>query len=241
MFTKTNRQSGLVATWVVLLFLGGLGISAATAEKANSLGRSRSIADLSAAWWQWAYELPDEDHPLTTDGEVDCSLGQEGPVWFLAGTTGATVDRTCDVPHGRTLFFPLVNSAWVNVEGDCEEPDRCPVQVKRDILDFVFTPFPSGLVCNLFSSVDGVSTIQSSIVTARTQSGTFPVEAQNSVFLPEGSSDDEAVSDGYWINLPALSAGEHDIQFGGALCDSDTNEAFFEVDVTYHVTILEED
>ena len=196
----------------------------------------QSIANLSAAWWQWAVALPDEDHPVTSEGEVDCSLGQMGSVWFLAGTTGGAAERSCTVPQGTALFYPLVNVAFVNEPGDCDRPTGCTVQEKRDILDFAFTVFP----CNLFSIMDGVPTVQSSIVTARTQSRPFSVKVKNSVLFTEGAKDRSAVSDGFWVRLPRLSMGQHDVEFGGAFCDPETNEVFFEVDVIYHLNVVDD-
>ncbi|MFI6323767.1 hypothetical protein ACIBG8_40000 [Nonomuraea sp. NPDC050556] len=35
--------------------------------------------------------------------------GQPDDVWFLAGTFGGKAKRSCHVPAGRPLFFPLVN------------------------------------------------------------------------------------------------------------------------------------
>ena len=49
-----------------------------------------------------------------TTGEF-ASLGQSGPVWFLAGTFGSTVTRTVTIPAGKTLFFPILNTIWINI------------------------------------------------------------------------------------------------------------------------------
>ena len=47
----------------------------------------KTYDEWAAEWWQWAAILPaDEYHPLIADGEMDCSLGQKGKVWFLGGT-----------------------------------------------------------------------------------------------------------------------------------------------------------
>ena len=32
---------------------------------------NRLISDLSEDWWQWAYSIPDNVHPLNTNGLVD--------------------------------------------------------------------------------------------------------------------------------------------------------------------------
>lgn len=67
----------------------------------------------AAAWWQWALETPTSVNPvLDTTGE-HCAEGQTGRVWFLAGTFGNdTVERSCTVPTGTALFFPLINAFY---------------------------------------------------------------------------------------------------------------------------------
>lgn len=51
----------------------------------------RSYGEWSAAWWQWVFNLPvstdgTTTHPLFVAGDIDCSYGQSGKVWFLGGT-----------------------------------------------------------------------------------------------------------------------------------------------------------
>ncbi|GAA3021477.1 hypothetical protein GCM10017559_52840 [Streptosporangium longisporum] len=41
-------------------------------------------------------------------------------MWFLAGTFGGTVRRTCTVPTGRPVVFPLVNQQ-ANSKAVCNE------------------------------------------------------------------------------------------------------------------------
>ncbi|MEU6729096.1 signal protein [Nonomuraea wenchangensis] len=60
-------------------------------------------------WWTWAYSADDSVSPVRdTTGEF-CDHDQPDALWFLAGTYGGTVRRTCRIPAGRTLVFPLVN------------------------------------------------------------------------------------------------------------------------------------
>lgn len=79
----------------------------------------------SARWWTWALEQDRPSSPAV-DGSagtpsnpepVDCTLGQSGGVWFLAGITflqGYTsAYRSCAVPAGRFLFFPVID-AWAD-------------------------------------------------------------------------------------------------------------------------------
>jgi hypothetical protein len=68
-----------------------------------------SYGEWGARWWSWAFSFPLAQLPLLQAGEVDCSLGQSGSVWFLAGTVGGAATRSCTIPTGTALFFPIIN------------------------------------------------------------------------------------------------------------------------------------
>ena len=54
-------------------------------------------------------------------------LGQRGSNWFLAGTFGAsTVTRTCSIPEGATLFFPVINFVGFDTPNACGQ-DSTPL------------------------------------------------------------------------------------------------------------------
>src|SRR5687768_6185642 len=68
----------------------------------------KGYAQLSAAWWQWALSMPVEPY-LDRDGRF-CEMGQDGPVWFLAGTDGSfDALRECRIPLNKHLFLPVIN------------------------------------------------------------------------------------------------------------------------------------
>ena len=68
-----------------------------------------SYGQWSQKWWEWAFEVPSEDSPVNDVTGENCSLNQEGPVWFLAGTFGTSVTRECIIPEGKALFMPADN------------------------------------------------------------------------------------------------------------------------------------
>lgn len=78
---------------------------------------AKTYAELGAEWWQWAVQAPAADSPLFDTTGEKCRVGQQGPVWFLAGTLGGgdpntQVVRTCEVPFGKAIFFPVINNAF---------------------------------------------------------------------------------------------------------------------------------
>ena len=58
----------------------------------------KSYGEWSTTWWNWAVSQPAEASPVTDETGARCNVGQSGPVFFLAGTTGGSVTRTCSVP-----------------------------------------------------------------------------------------------------------------------------------------------
>lgn len=58
-------------------------------------------------------------NPLVGDYKNEnpkCSAGQKGPVWFLAGTTRGPATRSCTVPAGKYIMFPIFNTEQSVVE-----------------------------------------------------------------------------------------------------------------------------
>src|SRR5690242_15482225 len=50
----------------------------------NASPYGATYGEWSARWWQWAFSLPVDHHPLFDT--ADCSAGQSGPVWFLGAS-----------------------------------------------------------------------------------------------------------------------------------------------------------
>src|SRR5437660_12901041 len=119
----SHLKSGLAhLKWILcgMLLAGGLVIGL-TSQVARGSGNPNpgvippqarahglSYGEWGAQWWRWAYSFPLAQFPPSQSGEGDCSLGQSGPVWFLAGTVGqGPVTRSCTIPTGKALFFPI--------------------------------------------------------------------------------------------------------------------------------------
>jgi hypothetical protein len=96
---------------------------------------AQSFEQLSAEWWQWALSIPASVNPQTDTTGEDAIVGQHGPVWFLAGKFGGgTATRTCSVPEGTQLFFPVMNGISINVPNVCgqDKKDLTVSQVHAD-------------------------------------------------------------------------------------------------------------
>lgn len=224
----------VVLGWIVALSLGYFSPGAANAAGPGSslepqgvypLGArpyGRSWGEWSAAWWQWALGLPTSSHPLLDT--ASCAAGQSGPVWFLGGAfTGTATTRSCTVPAGTALFFPLLNSECSTVEpppfygADEAELRACAagwVDIGSDV----------------FCVVDGAAI--ENAVDYRVVSPLFAFDApDDNIFGIPGPISGSSVSDGYWVFLTPLSAGHHVIHFGGMFPG-------FPLDITYELTVL---
>jgi hypothetical protein len=89
-----------------------------------------TYGEWSARWWQWALSVPEGMNPVFDTTGVRCAEAQAGPVWFLAGTFGGAVTRSCPVPAGKALFVPLLNAIFGAGVGDCVPPN-CDVDALR--------------------------------------------------------------------------------------------------------------
>src|SRR5260370_41583438 len=100
----------------------------------------KSYGEWNAGWWQWSFSVPASKNPaLATNGALDCSVGQSGNVWFLAGhfLTGGSFTRSCSIPAGKALFIPLINSWADNV---CNAPPLTVDQLRASAAGRVNPP-----------------------------------------------------------------------------------------------------
>jgi len=187
----------------------------------NSHPYGKSYGEWNALWWQWFFSVPALKNPgLATNGMVDCKVGQSGKVWFLTGNflSSGTFTRNCNIPEGKALFIPLVNSWADNV---CNATPLTVDQLRDQAASYV-TP-----VSNLHASVDGKSFTGLSNYRSKSPvfSYTLPpspdnvIDAAFNVKLPgdcwPSLTVKPAVADGYYIMLAPLCKGVHTINFGG--------------------------
>jgi len=183
----------------------------------NSSPNGSTYGEWSARWWQWALGQPADVNPvLDTDGEF-CKQGQAGPVWFLAGTFGGDADRSCTVPTGKKLFFPLNNTVCIATEpGETAKEMRACAKKYADEVD----------VGGLAAEVDGVPIQQLEAYRAASPVFDVTLPADN-VFGVPADIYGPAAADGYYLMLAPLSRGEHVIHFSAT--------GF--LDVTYRITV----
>jgi hypothetical protein len=200
----------------------------------------REDAQLAVAWTKWAYSKPEAESPLigSYEGGDKCDGRPVSPTpgkkktWFLAGTPdGSVVERTCTVPVGRRLFFPLVSATFFITEpGETKEQAR--QFVKGFIREVLKDPDLSIEV-----TVDGKEVKSKRIDRARTRffNVTFP---KDNIFAEFGVERGkyETITNGLWVLLPPLSKGEHTIH--GEVSAPNVGTEGFSQNNTYHLTVV---
>jgi hypothetical protein len=195
----------------------------------------RTLGEWGAAWWQFIFAIPYDENPARGH---DCALHQSGDVFFLAGNFGGTDVRTCTVPAGKSIFFPvLANVCWPDVNPSCYAPSDAELQAcARELL--------GAHAVTMFMELDGVPLEPLDEYHAESPrfSWTAPPSSAdwvipeigpippNTCGVPPG--DAYGFTDGVWIFLRPLAPGAHTIHFGGTVQQSPP----FALDLTYQIT-----
>jgi hypothetical protein len=147
-----------------------------------------SYEDWTIKFWQWILPIPLEINPIFDYTGERCGEGQGSlPVFFLIGSSGSVVERTCTVPADKAILIPVgyVECSFAEHSGTTEEElHTCAKE------DQSSNPI-------LFLSVDGrqIQQFEKYRVHSRAFNVTFP---ENAIFGAEPGPS-RAVSDGYWI------------------------------------------
>jgi hypothetical protein len=247
---EINRRSTSVKR-IIILALGvllalALASPVALAQVGQGAKASGEAAELAAAWTQWAYSKPAADSPVIggdpdyTDAQCDGTpvSPTQGKQWFLAGTTdGSKVVRTCTMPVGTHLFFPVVTSFGVKVfpfEDAEVERQKAITFINNVLADPAFRQ-------SIEVTVDEKAVKSNRIVRATSPLFTLTLPEDNifncptcapPVVVPAGEYKG-ALADGVWVTLPPLPPGVHTIHF-----EMNAPSVPFSQDNTYILTVV---
>lgn len=221
-------QKNLTAGLILVLGLSFAGASA------FAQGHDDVFANTTAQWWQLIGSIPTTVNPLLDSTGADCMVGQRGPVWFLAGTSsGGTASRTCSIPAGEALFFPVVNFVNINTPNVCGQNSS---NLSAAVLRSQIAPFIDAAT-NLSVQLDGYP-----VPFSRVKSTVFAISfpADNIFNAPCGGAGtvpagtySPAVDDGFYAVLPPLRVGSHTLHIHGEI-----PSLSFILDVTYDLTTV---
>jgi hypothetical protein len=187
-----------------------------------------TYSDWTSRWWQWALSIPANQNPVADNTGQYCDVQQEGPVWFLAGTFGGNLERSCTIPEGKALLFSPIN-------GECNYAENRDAKSEADLRQCAKNL--QDQVNHMEVFIDGVKL--DNLEKFRIQSPLFPINFPKDNAFGIIAGPTEAVSDGNWVLLKPLPSGNHTIKSKGVAIDFTTNanEPSFTSDITYHLTI----
>jgi hypothetical protein len=235
---KSNKQHWRSFALVIVAILGLTASETMTLAQAqgnpnpgvlpiNSHPFGHTYGEWSAKWWQWALSAHAATSPLLDTTGANCAEGQSGKVWYLAGTGGGAVTRNCTVPHGKAIFFPIVNVVAGSGVFDCE-PTVPGVPCDLSALRAVAASIMDNPML-LQAELDGRPL--RNLSGYRVQSPVFSLTYPPDSIFGFGGTFTPQVADGYWIMLAPLSSGTHTLHFRGIL------NGGFDSDATYFLTI----
>ncbi|WP_217876929.1 hypothetical protein [Pseudoalteromonas shioyasakiensis] len=162
----------------------------------------KGMDEYANIWWQWTRAIPSEVSPLKDRTGEHCHVNQTGEVWFLAGGFGSSkIKRTCTIPQGKHLFFPIINMAYWPRAGyklSCDSAKQSAALNNDKLI-------------SINVEVDGVQIPNTGEFRFKSSdcfdlNGLIPKEYNAPVVYP-------AAADGYWLMLRPLELGRHTIKF----------------------------
>jgi hypothetical protein len=215
-----GRSFSKIAIAAVVV-LATVSARAQTIDPPGSIVDGKSIADWTVGWWSWVAQFPPPGqvppaNPLDNlDNGALATANNNGPVFYVAGTTAGTATRSFAVGVGTPLLFPLVNIL----------PTQWPVPLEEQVVSNFYAG--SG---NLIATIDGVpvpNLTSYGETSGVTSLGPAAPGSFGETFETPGFPGDPAcpspfppdllcpvISAGYYlmVNLPP---GEHVIETGG--------------------------
>jgi hypothetical protein len=191
----------------------------------------------AACWWQAVWALPPAYNPVFDQSGTNSGIGQSGPIWFLHGTFGGAAVRSNSVPADRSLFFPVVDTAWINAPAYGDPPWNEPYTDTSVNPPKTYKSFGHYKRLQLKADMDVSAETATCEVDGkkvkgvRTQSPDFSVWICDEIAALMGIAGGvygPCVTDGVWVLVPPLSPGQHTIHI----------KAGTFVDVTYKLTVV---
>jgi hypothetical protein len=219
---KLGTTLAAVAAALTLGLPAAVGAGEAEIVPIGQQAFGKSYGEWSAKWWNWAVSQPAETSPLTDETGARCGVNQSGPVFFLAGTTGGSATRSCTVPAGKGVLFPMINGDCSEAEGNGTTDAELRACAK-DLMDHV---------THAEATIDGVPVRKAREFRAASPLFTLNPVAGNPFGIPPGPTP--CVADGFWILVNGLGRGAHTIEFRGVAVFPGFK---FETAVSYNLTI----
>lgn len=192
-------------------------------------------------WLAWALGQPHSTaSPILDETGEFCDEGQSGKVWYLAGTFGGPVERTCTIPKRKHLYFPLVNRWVINPEFEFWPTEE-------EYLAFAEEWFSvhRAHTCGLTLRLDGEDLLGNDLEDLDEELYVKQLDIFETDINPDNwatqfgflGGPTPTVTDGHWALLRPLEPGEHVLEFGGEVCEGEVSG--FTTSAVYNLVVEE--
>jgi hypothetical protein len=190
----------------------------------------KSMEDWSTVWWNWLLPIPQNDSPARDDTGKNCAVGQNNPdVWFLAQTGSGPAERSCKIPAGTSILFPVA----IN---ECSYAEAPTIKSEEELSKCARS---GNEVTSIRAVVDGIPI--ENLTGSRVSSGLFNTTLpHNNIFgVPGCPCHTQAVSDAYMVFLEPLSPGKHTLVWEQLTsANPTTGTEGFGYKVTYNLEVI---
>lgn len=173
----------------------------------------------SAAWWRWVLRIPADRNPLNDTTGAFCKEGQAGEVWFLAAGAAPGTTLACTIPAGKYLYFPIVTAVWVATEDWETFPmARAAANQWIDRMTAISTTL-NGVALTRLRSRRSESVRFTVLFPFNKLWGISALPAGCSL-VAAGYSCPDSVTNGDWVMLKPLPAGQYTLRIQGRVSSS---------------------
>ncbi|MBL8946614.1 MAG: hypothetical protein JNK45_25830, partial [Myxococcales bacterium] len=154
-----------------------------------------------------------------------------------AGTFGGPVERTCDVPAHKYLFFPLINRWGIFLEEFYAS--------EQEFIDFLTEYFAANraATCQLMLRLDGEDLVSDELEELDEALYVDVLEPFDVDINPDNWATQYGfeggvtpmLTDGHFALLRPLEPGVHTLEFGGTVCDGEVID--FETSAIYTLNV----
>jgi serine/threonine protein kinase len=191
----------------------------------------------AAGWLEWALQMPLTNsagviHQTLDSDRFEVTASQTSNVWFLGGPFGK-VRRSCVIPSGKALFFPLFNVFISSLESP-------PFYGKTSVDQAASALYFAGHIESPFCELDGRPI--SNLDDLRVLSPQVAVSVPTPWLQGDVGGKGTATVAGYFVFLSPLPPGEHILRFGGSIrlvYPQDSIDLDASIDLTYQIKVVE--
>jgi hypothetical protein len=229
------RHSSFVRSCVVIIGLCAVS-QLALADQCSAIApiqshpHGKTYGEWATLWWKWAIETPASINAVIDPTGARCAVNQRKDVWFLASNfNGGTISRSCSVPKGTALFFPIVNDFYGAFTTDPAE-QRTEAFLRSQVKCIegagVTASIDGHVVANASRYLEK-SALFSAVLPTDNVFGVTTADIPQLTLSP-------AVDEGYYLFIEPLPPGQHQIRFSAAVGSS---SCALPSDVTYNLTV----